>query len=82
MKHNLANRPDYMSDPELYRVGDSIDWTKYGLQCKEWFEAFENELRERFRTHGTFEYKRPHQRMRSRTTEIGKIIKELLGEKR
>ena len=70
MKHNLANRPKAISG--MKQIPNA---TVY----EAWFESFEKELREHLATIGTFEYKRPHQRMRSRTTEVGKFIKEILG---
>lgn len=40
MKHNLANRPKY---PEEAKVKN--DYIRHGIDCDDWFEDFEKELR-------------------------------------
>ena len=45
MKHNLANRPN------LYKIpSDLSEHLKFETEIIEWFEAFENELREKLAT--------------------------------
>ena len=45
MKHNLANKP------KLYKIPSNLsEHLKFETEIIEWFEAFENELREKLAT--------------------------------
>jgi hypothetical protein len=81
MKFNIKTAPRLSEiEPRNAKQQPLENLVNHMNKVEAWFEAFEKELKERLASDGTFKYKRPKQRTRTRTTQLGKFIKEILGE--